>query len=201
MRRASSAIAGHHRIFRIGEPIDHREVVAGQFAIARFCLALAPDVSHAAALSLEFAGFQIADRGIERAPLRHRPENRRNLTRRLVVELEILIYVGFGQRREIEHAGDRVAHRHQILRHFRPQLLPIGCHHGGSQMSAGRMAADQHAAVEALPQRRAGAPDLLDDVGDGDDRAQIVADHADREAALLSPRAIWLWKEGSIARQ
>ena len=49
------------------------------------------------------------------------------------------------------------------------------------------MAAHQHAAIEALPQRRAGASDLLDDVGDGDDRAEIVADHPDREAALVQP--------------
>ncbi len=44
------------------------------------------------------------------------------------------------------------------------------------------MAVDQHAPAEPLPQERAGAAHLLDDVGDADDRAQIVAGDRDGDA-------------------
>ena len=63
--------------------------------------------------------------------------------------------------------------------------MPIGRDHGGGKMPAGRVAVDQHPLPEALPQEHAGAPDLLDDVADGDDRTQIIARHRDGDAAAV----------------
>ena len=62
------------------------------------------------------------------------------------------------------------------------------------------MAADQHAPVEPLPQRSTGALHLFDDVGDGHDRAEIVADDGDRKAALVEPAchmAVERWIHGA----
>ena len=47
------------------------------------------------------------------------------------------------------------------------------------------MSGDQEAALEPLPQKRAGAADLLDDVGDGDHRNEVVAHDRHREAVLI----------------
>ena len=49
-------------------------------------------------------------------------------------------------------------------------------------MAAGRVAGHQQAAVEAPPQMKAGIAKLTDDVGDRNLRAEIVADHRDRDA-------------------
>ena len=62
------------------------------------------------------------------------------------------------QRREIVQAGDRIAHRHEIGRRARVELLPVGRHHAGGEMPAGGMAADHDALAEPLPEIEAGAP-------------------------------------------
>ena len=60
------------------------------------------------------------------------------------------------------------------------------------------MAADQDALAGALPEKQAGVAHLLDDVGDGDLRAEIVAGDRDADAAGIEARApLWLNIEGS----
>ena len=52
-------------------------------------------------------------------------------------------------------------------------------------MAAGRMPAYQHGFTEPRPQKNAGAANLFDDVTDGDDRTEIVADDGDGNAVLV----------------
>ena len=47
------------------------------------------------------------------------------------------------------------------------------------------MSAHQETAAEPQPQKGAGVPDLLDDVGNGDDRNEVVADHRHGKAAFV----------------
>jgi hypothetical protein len=49
------------------------------------------------------------------------------------------------------------------------------------------VAVDHHAPTGAQPQEQAGVPDLVDDFGDGDLRAEIVADDRDRHAVGIEP--------------
>ena len=69
-------------------------------------------------------------------------------------------------------------------------------------MAARRMPSRQHPPAEPLPKEYAGAADLLDDVGDGDVRTQIVADDRDGNAApVQAARHVAVTNEGSNARQ
>jgi hypothetical protein len=54
-------------------------------------------------------------------------------------------------------------------------------------MSAGGVAVEHHALTGAQPHEQAGAPDLIDDLGDGHLRAEIVADDRDRHAVGIEP--------------
>ena len=116
---------------------------------------------------------------------RDRPEQRRNAARLVGVEPQILIHAQPDERGEIEDAGNRVAGRHEIGRRLGIERRPIGRDHGGGKLPAGRVAVNHEVTAEAQPEEDAGAPDLLDDVADGDDRTQIVADHRDGDAALV----------------
>src|SRR6516162_11414634 len=61
------------------------------------------------------------------------------------------------------------------------------------------MAIDCHPAAEALPKECAHAAHLLDDIGDGDVGAQIIADYGHRNAALIGP-ARHLAERGRLQR-
>ncbi len=137
------------------------------------------------ALALELARFEAAAHGIEAAPGLERPVERRDLARFGRVEFQILVDADADERREIEHAGHRIAGRHQIGRRLRIERRPVGRHHGAGEMAAGRMADKKHRPIVALPHEHAGAADLLDDVGDGDIRAQIVAGDRDNDAVRV----------------
>src|SRR5215472_4416281 len=55
----------------------------------------------------------------------------------------------------------------------RIKRLPVGRHHGAGEMPAGGMAVDHHALTRSQPQEQTCVPDLIDDLGDGDLRAEI----------------------------
>ena len=63
--------------------------------------------------------------------------------------------------------------------------MPLGRHHGASEMSAGGVAVHHDALAGAQPHEQACVPDLLDDLGDGDFRSEIVADHPDCHAVRV----------------
>ena len=66
-------------------------------------------------------------------------------------------------------------------------------------MSARGVAVDHHALARAQPKEQARVPDLIDDLGDGHLRTEIVADHRDRHAVGIEPArakalaAIFYW--------
>ena len=160
---------------------------------------LPPGIRDGAALAFELAGFEIAHDGISTRPDGDRPEQRRQPACLFRVEPEVLVERKAGQRREIEDAGNGIAGRHEIDRRFRVERVPVGRNHRGGKMPAGRMSADQNAPAEPLPEKGAGALNLLDDVGKSDHRAKVVADHRDRAAELVEP-ARHVAVEGRIHR-
>ena len=98
---------------------------------------------------------------------------------------QILVRAHAKERREIVQAGDRVAGGCQIGRRLGIKRRPVGADHGGGKMPAGGMADDEHRPIKQLPQGQASAAHLLDDVGDGDDRAQVITRNRDRDAVRV----------------
>ena len=97
--------AGDHGALRIGQRIDHREMVGpGDFLVTRACARLAPCLRNDAALAQEFARLQAADHGVEDAPRGRGPEQRGDLPGLRIVELQILRHRDVDEGREIEQA-------------------------------------------------------------------------------------------------
>ena len=107
--------------------------------------------------------------------------------RGLVGELQVGVLRYLCQRRQIEHTGDRISRGDQIVRRGRVEHGPLGCHHAGGEMSAGGMAVDADALLVIAPEVKHRGAHLLDDGGDRDRRAKIVADDRDRHAVRIRP--------------
>ena len=159
-------------------------VGAGDLLVAGLGRAL-PRLHDDLALAPELARFQRADDRVQGAAGPQRPESRRDLAHVFGGQPQILVRAHAKERREIVQAGDRVAGGCQIGRRLGIERRPVGADHGGGKMPAGGMADDEHGPIKPLPQEQAGAAHLLDDVGDRDDRAQIVTRDGDRDAARV----------------
>lgn len=160
---------------------------AGDFLVARRHAARAPILDDDLALAQELGRFERADHGVERSPGGHLPIQRRHPPRFGVVEPQIGVLRNVAQRRQIEHAGDRIGRRHQIGRRVGREGLPVLRQQAGGQMSAGGMAVHEDALAPLTPQEQTGAAHLLDDGGDRDLRTEIVTGNRDADAARIRP--------------
>ena len=158
---------------------------AGDFLIACQCAALPPAFGDGLALTQEFARFLRADDSVERASGRHAPVKRRHPPRFGFIEPQVLILRYLHQRQEIEHAGDGISRGHQVRRRIRGKGLPVLCDHARRQMPAGGMPIDANALAPLAPQHQAGGPQLRDDIGDRDMRAEIISGDGHRDAARI----------------